>query len=436
MKKYIKMNDNTKYLSLGNMFNIIKNNSNNKSSAMQSELFCILFNLSDVSNTTVNNYCIGYRAISIEYKKIYIDFLRKYKKDKMIFLDILISLISILDEYIYKKDNALENINNNVKLKNVCNNLINLSNEDSNINDEFRCRVSELYVQNNLYECFIEFLFYVVLENKQPLYVQSIKYDINEEELNEYLSINLYEGISYISSLLSLSKKNNMYANAELGSLEYSGMISGKQNLYNSFNYYLSAAKKNHPKACWMVANLILNKKIESNIYDFDFAWNYLHKAIELGSISAINTLGNCYRLGLTLDNKVDLKKAEELYLEASEYGYVYAYNNLGLLYESKDFNKALEYFKISADMGNSWSLNKVGEIYRKQERLEDAYFYYLESTKCPLSEMNYYGYYNLAKYYYLEGDKKDLSKCKEYLLIASEHGIKEAIIFLQQFGI
>ena len=37
--------------------------------------------------------------------------------------------------------------------------------------------------------------------------------------------------MSYISSLLELSKKDNVFANAELGSLEYSGLISGKKDI-------------------------------------------------------------------------------------------------------------------------------------------------------------------------------------------------------------
>ena len=43
-KNYIKMNDNDNYLSLGNLINIIKKVSNNKN-AMQTELFCTIFNV-------------------------------------------------------------------------------------------------------------------------------------------------------------------------------------------------------------------------------------------------------------------------------------------------------------------------------------------------------------------------------------------------------
>ena len=433
-KRYVKMNDNNKYLSLGNLFNIIKEYANNKMTAMQSEIFCSLFCINDINNTTVNNYCIGYRAIGIEYKKIYIDLKKKFKDDYNVFINIVLSILSILDEYVYvRSNNSLDIINKNDNLKKVCSKLISLSKEDISINSEFIEKVNNLYNDNNLYECFIEFLFYTILENKQPMYIQDIKVDINSEELIEYLKINMYEGISYISSLISLASKNNMYANAELGSLEFSGIVSGKKDYDKSFNYYMNAAKKNHPKACWMVANLILSKKIGNIEKDFDIIWEYLNKALKLGSAAALNTMGICYLKGINPENKVLEDKALEYFVKSSEYGYVYAYNNIGLFYEShKDFEKAFEYFKLSADMKESWALNKIGEIYRKNGNLEEAYFYYKEATKCPINEINYYSYYNLAKYYYLVGNekmnlKKDLNKAKEYLEIAKNNGIKES---------
>ena len=235
------------------------------------------------------------------------------------------------------------------------------------------------------------------------------------------MKINLYEGISYISSLKELSKKNNMYANAELGSLEFSGLISGKPDFKKSYEYYMKAAKKEHPKACWMVANLILTKRVE---YNFDIMWEYLNKAIELGSIAAINTMGNCYKLGINLNKEINIDKAMEYYLKASEYGYVYAYNNIGLIYEEKnDINNAIKYFKLSADLYNSWALNKVGEYYRINREMKKAYDYYIKSIECPITERYYFGYYNLAKYYYSCGNKelnilKDKDKELEYLEI------------------
>lgn len=419
------MNDNKNYLSLGNLFNIIKKYSKVSASAIQSELFCVIFNLNDISKTTVNNYLIGYRPISLEYKKIYLDLKDKYSVNKDIFINIIIKILNILDECIYKLD-EIKNINKNTSLNKVCKDLIEIANNDNNIRYELLEKINKLYKDNNLYECFIEILFYTILENAQPIYSNEVNININDKELKDYLKINLYDGISYITSLIKLSKKDNMYANAELGSLEYSGLISGKKDYEKSFNYYLIAAKKDHPKACWMVANLILNNKVNNN--DINLAWNYLNKAIKLGSIAAINTKGLCLLNGNNPDNEINEEKALEYFFASSEYSYPYAYNNIGLYYErNNDLNKALKYFKLSADLGESWALNKVGEYYRKNNDLSKAYFYYIKSTEAPITERNYYAYYNLAKYYYSIGNeelgiKKDIKKARVYYNIAKKH--------------
>lgn len=412
--KYIKMNDNKNYLSLGNLFNIIKKYSNNSNTAIQIELFYAVFRVNNVNKTTINNYLTGYRPISLEYKKIYYDLLDEYKKNTEVFIEIILNILNILDEKIYVKDNnSIDLINNNKRLSLVIKDLIKLSKEDINISEDF---IKKLENSNN-YENFIEILFYTILENKQPIYDEKINENLYNDELKEYLKINLYEGISYINSLINLGKKNNIYANAELGSLEYSGIINGTTNYKKCYNYYLKAAKKNHPKACWMVANLMLTNRVEC---DFNLAWDYLNKAIKLGSIAALNTMGNCYKEGLTPDKKKDVEKALEYYKRASEYGYVYAFNNIGLIYEKDNEEKALEYYKISADLLNSWALNKVGEYYRKNNELKKAFYYYKKSIECPINERSKKAYYNLAKYYYSVGNnelkiKKDKEKAEKY---------------------
>ncbi len=426
---YLKMNNN-KYLSLGNLFNLIKETARNKSSAMQLEIFYAIFNINNINKTTVNNYCTGYRAISILYKQIYLDLNEKYKENKLIFIDIVLKLLSILNENVYIKDNnSLKLINSNNKLKELCKKLYNIASNDPSVSQDFLNNVNKLYLANNLYECLINYLNYTILENKQPRYINKIKISTNKEEIQEYLKINLYEGISYITSLKELANKNNMYANAELGSLEFSGLITGKINYDDCYNYYLKSANKSHPKGCWMVANLIYTKRVKK---DFNTAWKYLNKAIELGSIAALNTMGNCYLNGNNKDKIIDLNIAIKYYEQASEYGYVFALNNLGKIYESIDKEKSIQYYKLSADLNNSWALNKVGEYYRINNDLETAYIYYSKAILAPYQEVCYYAYYNLAKYYYLEGNKKlniekNLNKAKEYLTIASNNNVKES---------
>ena len=402
MKKYQKMNGNSDFLSLGNLFDVIKSISQNKGNALQTELFCSLFNIKEINTTTVNNYCVGVRAISVEYKKLINDLKKKYETDKYVFVDIILSLVSIIEDYIYiKDDNSLDIINSNNKLKIICEKMLDIAKNDKHINNEFIDANTKLLNNSNLYEAFINIFVYTVLDNPQPLYIQKLDININQEELDDYLKVKLYEGFSYTNSLIELANKNNMYACADLGSMEFYGEISGSRNYNKSYYYYLKAADKGHPKACFMIANLIFSKKVKK---DFNTLWHYLNKSIELGSSAGLNTMGLCYKYGVNPDNKVDIEKARHYFELASQDGYVFAYNNLGLL--CKDEEAALNHFKISADLGDSWALNKVGEYYRQKGNLDKAYIYYKKSIESPKKERNKWGYYNLAKYYYDKGCK------------------------------
>ena len=397
--------NNGNILSLGNIINSIKKISNN-SNAMQTEIFCSIFGVNEINTTTVNNYCIGIRAIGIEYKRI---FEEKYN-DNSIIKNIL-SLVNILENKVYSEDNALDTINKSDKLKKVIEELKQIATSDEHIDD-----INKLLKDKN-YETIKEMLYYAIIINKQPVYSQNINIKINKQELNEYMRLELYWGESYISSLLELAKKNNMYACAKLGSLEFEGAVTGTPNYKKSFQYYLKSANKNHPKSCWMIANLILTNKVE---YDFDTMWKYLNKSIELGSAAGYNTMGLCYLRGINKDNKVDKEKAEYYFKIAGDLGYVFAFNNLGKIYEEKDEEEAMKYYNISADMNNSWALNKVGEYHRKNNDYIKAYIYYSKAVDCPITEICRYAFYNLAKYYYEPGFKElnikaDKEKAKYY---------------------
>lgn len=274
----------------------------------------------------------------------------------------------------------------------------------------------------------VKYLSYAILDNKQPIYTQAINININKLELAEYLKVKLYWGESYINSLIELSRKNNMYACAELGSLEFDGYVSGKKDYKKCYDYYFKAAQKNHPKGCWMVANLMLTKRVE---YNFEIMWNYLQKAIELGSAAAYNTLGLCYLRGINKENEINIEKAKYYFNLATDQGYVFAFNNLGKICENEgNEEEALKYYKISADMNESWALNKVGEYYRKKGDYKKALIYYTKSIETPISERVKYGYYNLAKYYYENGceeagiEKNELLS-KEYYKLA-QNCVKE----------
>ena len=396
-KRYIKMNEKN-ILSLGNICNCIKEVSCGKS-AMQKEIFCVLFNTNDINNTTVNNYIIGIRAIGVLYKKVYIDLYNKYKEDKNIFCDIVINIISLLDEKIYNiNENKIDFINNNYNFNNLCVKILGICNKDNSLSEDFVNKLNNFVKYNDSYDMFVLALYHSIVINKQPIFVNDVNVSFNKKELEDYMKVKLYEGVSFISSLILLSKNKNMYACAELGSLAYDGLINGNADYNMAYKYYLIAADKGHPKACYMIANLIYKGFVKENV---NIMWKYLNKGIKLGSNAAINLKGLCYLNGVNPKNIINKNKAIEYFDEASKSGYAFAYNNLGYIYEKdNDMNKAIEYYKISADLGNSWALNKMGEYYRNKGDMETAYLYYTMSNDAPINERCKWAKYNLEKYY------------------------------------
>ncbi len=396
-KRYIKMNEKN-ILSLGNICNCIKEVSCGKS-AMQKEIFCVLFNTNDINNSTVNNYIIGIRAIGVLYKKVYIDLYNKYKEDKNIFCDIVINIISLLDEKIYNiNENKIDFINNNYNFNNLCIKILDICNKDNSLSEDFVNKLNNFVKYNNLYDMFVLALYHSIVVNKQPIFVTDVNVSFNKNELENYMKVKLYEGVSYVSSLILLSKNKNMYACAEIGSLAYDGLINGNADYNMAYKYYLIAADKGHPKACYMIANLIYKGFVKENV---NIMWKYLNKGIKLGSNAAINLKGLCYLNGVNPKNIINKNKAIEYFNEASKSGYAFAYNNLGYIYEKdNDMDKAIEYYKISADLGNSWALNKMGEYYRNKGDKETAYLYYTMSNDAPINERCKWAKYNLEKYF------------------------------------
>lgn len=444
-KKYIKMNDLKNHLSLGNVILVIKNAAKNKVSAIQSEVFCALFDIDDISETNVNNYCTGYRAIGNLYIQKYIVLQNKYKKEKKIFEEIIYNILNILEGFIYK-----EKINDSKKLREVCLKLYNIAKNDCNINENFTNELYTLIQNNDLYNAFIKIICYAILENKQPLYESEKRRtlieitlentNISTKDLEKFLSLKMTEGINYYHSLKQLVNENNAYACFELATMEYSGEIAGISRYNICYDLLLKAANQNHPSANWMIANMIINKKIGNGSRDeIKLAWQYLKKAESLGNVAAINTIGICFKNGIGV--KKDINKAKRYFEKASKEHYVYALNNLGKYYEeNEEFKKAFRYYCESADMGESWAANKIGEMYREgkgtKKDLKKAFEYYIISEDSSIKEICWYSKYNLAKYYYLNGSavvniEKNEEKAIKLFTEASLNGIINASIEL-----
>ena len=448
-KKFIKLNIDDNHLSLGNLFRIIKELAKNKTSALQVELFCTLFNINDINDTTVNNYCLGARSIGTDYKQIFLNKEKRYQKDKEEFTDTIINILSIIDGTIYTNIyNKKEFIDNNVSALYLAKKLYNLAKNDQQVTNDFTNNLQNLIKNNAIYACLVEELLFIVIDKKQPIYEDTLKKEVLENILNdtsissssleEYLSLKLREGINFDFKMKNLANNDNAYASYELGCNEFYGYVKGYPRYDEAYSYLKKAADYNHASACYMLARIYIEGLIGNKTNEeLDSGYKYLLKAIELGNVAALNYLGNMYYNGIYPLKKSD-EKAYEYYLKASKYDYAYALNNLGkIALKKNNYNEAFDYFLKSANLGESWACNQVGEFYRQEIIVKDmhkAYEYYNNATQGNYQTTCYYAYYNLARYFLLNGYediKKDYNKAISYLEIAKDNNILSAIILL-----
>jgi len=451
-RNYIKLNQTDNYLSLGNIFRIIKEESNCKNTFLQSELFCALFDVNTIADSTVNNYLTGFRAINSIYKENLIHKKNKYSKNSKIFYSNIIKVISILENHVISENYI---INSNQKLKNVCKRLYNIAKNDTDTSNEFCENLYNLLNSENYYDFFIKCLLFSVLEKKQPVFTTSLisnsieksihSTNISHNDILDFINTHLEESMwSVIRKLDSLSKNNNALACIQMAFYEFHGLIAGYPRYIKSYNYYKIAADLNHPAANWAIGFMYYNGYIgEKTNDDLLKAKEYFEKAITYGSVAAINSMGIIYLEGKIKNIKSDKEKATKFFKEAISKGNIFALNNVGKIYENaKKFSNAFSYFKQAADLGESWAANKVGEYYRLgifvEKDMKKAYEYYLKSDENAIYSMSPWAKYNLAKYFYKTGNEdlkidKNPSLTIELLKMASTHIIEasEELIYI-----
>lgn len=431
------MNNTDDQLSLGNLFRVIKDLAKNKSSALQSEIFCILFDLESINDTTVNNYCVGCRSIGSQYKQQFINKQNRYYKDKNEFLDNIVGVLSIIDGSVYTNvKDKYSFINESESALELCKKMYNIGKNDKFVTKSFVNKLSNYLQGDMVYECFVEILLFIVLVKRQPLYEDELKKEVLDNvlidtsisslDLQEYLSLKLREGINYDYTMMKLADSGNAYANFELGSNEYYGFFTGKPRYDVAFSYLEKAARDDHAGANYMIGNMFISGNLGSmSDGDLELGYSYIEKSYKLGNVAACNTIGKMYLRGIHPLNK-DVEKAREYFIKAANNNYAYALNNLGSIEEKEgNLDKAYEYYFKSAELGESWSCNKVGEYYRKNGNYEEAFKFYNRAIMSNCRIVCRYAYYNLAKYYYLNG-------CGTIVLVADEN---KAIEYFRESG-
>ena len=174
-KQYLKLNINDEHLSLGNFFRIIKDLSKNKTNALQTDLFCMLFDIYDINDTTVNNYCVGIRSIGNKYKQIFIDKKKRYEFNKNIFTEMIINILNVIEGKVNIVSNPIDFINSNITLNSLATKLYNLSKNDKQVTLDFSDNLMKLINDGNIYECLVEEISFIVIDKKQPIYEVNLK---------------------------------------------------------------------------------------------------------------------------------------------------------------------------------------------------------------------------------------------------------------------
>lgn len=451
-KNFIRLNVNDNYLSLGNVFRIIKEESINPNSFWQSDLFCIVFNTENIADSTVNNYCTGLRAINSKYKDYCSSLKNKYKKnDKALLPTIGKILMLINDNDDYENSVTMKKIDNDKRLKNICTRLYAISKNDSDVSNKLSKTLYEYLSTNDLYYFVCEVLFYTILDKKQPIYVnnslnqfiEKSVYDTNisSSEIEQYIQIQLNSGIWSVRGIHELAKKNNSFACFEMASMEYFGIITGTPRYEKAYEYYKIAASNNHPVANWAIGYLYYKGYVGSNSkHDMYNAFKYFNKARKLKCSNSFNSLGQIILNGSFPHIKSNPTKALELFKTAASMGNVYAYNNLGKIAEqNKDYETAYNCYLQSSNLGESWAKNKLGEFYRLgkyvKKDLKKAFEYYTDSSDCAKFTLCPWSNYNLAKFYYMDGVpeigiNKDITKAID-LLSYIENNLPDACLEL-----
>ncbi len=121
--------------------------------------------------------------------------------------------------------------------------------------------------------------------------------------------------------------------------------------------------------------------------------------------------------------------KAVEYFRKAADLGYVYAQNSLGVCYANgkgvpQDYEKAVEWYRKAAAQGHAWSQNDLGDCYYDGKGVPQDYEKAVEWYTKAAAQGNAVAQNNLGNcYYYGRGVPQDYEKAVEWYRKAAEQG-------------
>jgi len=135
--------------------------------------------------------------------------------------------------------------------------------------------------------------------------------------------------------------------------------------------YFFKAAQAGHLEGMCNLAQYLMDG--EGIKQDYNFAIQWLRKAVERNYPRALNQLGKLYYQGVGVEQR-DYNQAVDLLKRAAEQKYCNAFNSLGVAYEEgngviKDLDMAASFYEKSKEQGNVNAYNNLGYVKLLQKK-------------------------------------------------------------------
>lgn len=232
-----------------------------------------------------------------------------------------------------------------------------------------------------------------------------------------------------ISGMVSVSDLNDTFLRAEEGypldmetlfywqenppEANFTNLIQERRYLYEQrVNLYEAATADDLFNLGWCYDYGIGGEQ------DMTKAISFYHRAIELGSLKALNQLGWCYHYGRGVEK--DEKKAYEIYRAAADKGHVMSFNQLGFCYSTglgvpKNDSEKLKWLTLGFEGGNISAAHNLGCVEEKNFDRALEYHYLATELGCHDSDRE------IAIIFF---NKKDYTTCLRWALLGTTVGM------------
>lgn len=228
----------------------------------------------------------------------------------------------------------------------------------------------------------------------------------NAEERGDYHTSN--------DLLMKEAKKDNPVAYEMLGESYLFG--TGVERDMNKAVEYLKKAIAGKNKSAKITGLLLMGSFVYIPKGEYNKAYKSYTEASKLGSVSALEHIGEMYERGL-IDGTKNIEKAMEFYRKAADQGNAFAYFRLGgIYYKNHKYRKALKYFQSAHKLGErNVSSTMLGMIYGNglggiEKNYQKAAYYYEEAAMKGNPQAM-----NLLAILYATGQGVEMDKIKAY---------------------